>query len=470
MRQRYWGRQQELTMTEQDADERDLDFSEIRKIDEHQFARRAAFNLHEGLSPVKALVWKKAGENGGLVIRFDPQLFIAALARVRFPGLSTTAKGRNSPVEVAVFENSLRMRSQSPYITFEAELPLKQALSDLPQGGVAFLTKPSDFEPFFSDTSFRSHGKERSLSKHGDPSRGLDMFEYLVDEGVLVLAFKESRIGLKVQATTPAEALPKIDADTAVPLPSIKALEQALRCAAFVTAAVTSRNNAPVAVIKDGQCTAQLKSRAAIFDSVEIAGIDLAIQMDTPLKLATMIGRIRDPARLAIIENQALIEGGELRCAFPVLPSKPPAIAREQHIQQSANSTWTVQLHDLQHLWGVLNVFAQANSQIDLTIIEAAGSINLQALMQESDSKASDQIILFKYKTSNMSDELPYRNARILFRDFSKSIEKLSCHQVTISIDSAAVIITEITDKYQREYFIGRSDITTSYCKQALRG
>ncbi|GGJ36261.1 hypothetical protein CDQ92_10630 [Sphingopyxis bauzanensis] len=447
-------------MTQQKADERDLEFNELQEIDENQLTMRSALNLRDLVSR-KPFVWNAAGENGGLVIRFDPELFLSALECVRLPGLSTTAEGRNSKIEVAVFENEIRMRSQSPYITFEAGLPLKEPVSGLPKGGLAFLIKPSRFDPFFSQTSVIRHGEERRISKRRDTSRAFDMFEYLVDEGVLVLALKSMRLGLKVETATPSAALPKVDPETAVSLPSISALAQALRCAAYVKSGATSQKHTPIAVIKDGQCTALFRSRAAIFESVEIAGLELAMPLNTPLKLATMLGRLRDPARIAIIENQALIDDGHLRCAFPIAPPSPPAIDRDAQVQQCENSTWTTGLDDLQHIWGVFNVIAGDKSEIDLTVVEEDGDITLRPRMDESGSSGWHKIDLMAPRPPKVSDVVPYRAARVIFRDLSKAIEKITEHRPTISINSSAVIITEIAEKYRRVYFIGRSDITT---------
>lgn len=214
-------------------------------------------------------------------------------------------------------------------------------------------------------------------------------------------------------------------------------------------------------MFKDGQCTATFKSRAAIFANGEIAGVDLAVPLKTPLKLASMLGRMREPASLTIIDNQAVIDDGRLRCAFPVIPPVPPAIARDEQLLQCVNSTWTAGLDDLQYLSGVFNVIARRQSDILLSVSDQDGNTVLKSVMEESDGNARLEFDVVVHQPAEPADAVAHRDARVKFRDMGKVIERLTGQRPTIAINSKAVIITEMTENSRHEYFIGRRDVTT---------
>ena len=440
-----------------DDDEQELDFEEFRKFEERQLEMWDALNLSHILQRKERPVWAAAGHNGGVLVSFDPEVFLAALKNVTLPGLSAIAEGRKNAVEVAIFTDSLRMRSQTRFMTFEADIPLTEHVRGLPSDGLAFLISPHRFEPFHTRTYTRYRGEERQVRRNRLNRTDFDKFEYVVDESALALSYGDARLGIKVEQTEPSPRMnqgAQAIASTNVPT---RAIVQALRCNAFpVFSARPTRP--PEAVFKDNHCVCVSGTRAAAYSSEALDNLKLTIPLTTPLKLATMLARLPDPATMHMGEGVAIVEAGSLRCSFAAQPHALPQLDLEQHLSRCANSNWNVSIGDLQKMRDEMSCVAREGSEVDLVVQSDGGEDALQARIEEVDCNGrSSRVHLVKNRPPAGPDASDFRAARVLFSELKKAIDRI-VGQPAFSINDTAVILSDICDGDQRHYFIGNRD------------
>lgn len=240
-----------------------------------------------------------------------------------------------------------------------------------------------------------------------------------------------------------------------------RAIVQALRCNAF--SLVSSRaTRPPEAVFEDNLCTSVLGNRAAAYSSDELDNFKLTIPLTTPLKLATMLARLPDPAKMSMAEGVAIIEGGNLRCSFAAKPHAVPQLDVEYHISQCFNSNWNLGIEDLQKMQSALMCVASERSEVSLEVQNDGNEDVLLAHIVEADCSGRTQTPVFKIRPPEGSgDTRNFRAARVLFSDLKKAIDHI-VGRPTLAINDKAVILTDICDGHQRHYFIGNRDIKSA--------
>lgn len=409
----------------------------------------------ESPDPVTA---RPASDTNGLVIEFDPMLFCRALEAVIIPGTSSKPTSRHGKLEIAVFPTSLRIRSHTPHITCEVELAVKHPLEGLPQEGIAFTLQAYRLQPFFSVTTFKRTGGELRQRKRWEPT-GFEKFEYLRDEGTLVLARASGRFQFAADSVDPSPSLSCDGPGEAVDLLAVHILEQAVRQAAFVIRKSATKPRDVAAIFQNGECTAVSLSRAVSFASTKLNTADMTMPLGTPLKLAAMLRRLRDSVRMTVKDDFAVLDDGFLRCAFPVKQSRIPQIDAHKHKADSSNSAAFVNRVDLAYLFSVFSIIAGNESNITLTVRDTNNGTILHAEMREAGESCTHSFSIEACERTPGSETPVYREVRVSFSDLAAALEQLNGDRQSIAFGSKTLQITDLGDDFECTYFIGRNDL-----------
>lgn len=416
---------------------------------------------------------KAVGENGGLVISFDPNGFCAALNSVRLPGEAkfpagiepgSVSKKKPAPppmVEVVLTSKSLRMRSRSAYITFETGFPLKAELDEFPAEGLAFKVDPRRLDPFFSKTtrSIDKNGEIR-VSRKWQPA-GFDAFEYVVDEAMIVLSREEGRFGLSVVPTQPSEPLPAIGKGEGMALSTIGAFASSLIAASFVRKPSRARKRL-VAVFKDGECSVVANGRGVCVASSDLDGLDITPYLNTPIKLATMLRRLDHTAQLQVMEGQALVDDGRRRCAFPIAPKTLPSITLASQLSDAGCSKWEVPNDEMHSLGALFSIFAtdEPGMEMDLTTDSVGTNSMLRASMAGNAVRGRGYFTVIPCVLPAATQTRAFQKARIKVEDFVQAVAQLRGTHQYVTINSKAVILSDERDNMSYNYLLARTDLS----------
>ena len=267
------------------------------------------------------------------------------------------------------------------------------------------------------------------------------------------------RFQFAADSVVPSPSLSTDALGEAIDLSAVRILEQAVRQTAFVMRKSATKPRDIAAIFQNGECTAVSLSRAVSFASTKLNTPEMTMPLGTPLKLAAMLRRLRDPVRMSVKDGFAVVDDGFLRCAFPAQRLGIPQIDPQKLKADGSNSAAFANREDLIYLLRLFSIVAGAGSNITLTTREQNNDTILDAEMHEAGDSCTHSISIQACERTPGSDTPVHRQARISFSDLAAALEQLNGDRQSIAFGSKTLQIVDKGEDSECTYFIGRNDM-----------
>lgn len=360
--------------------------------------------------------------------------------------------------QVWIMPDRLRFTGAYKAFTCETEIHLKTRVEGVPDAGVGFSIFASRLFPFFY------HIRRAPFDGPETPGRRLktphfDFFEFDPADQSLIFRKGDSYSCLATQPPFAPEPLPPVSPELGTPILSMKTFAKALSYCLFVNN--PSSKSAPGhAHFEGGVCAAMQPSRAMHFASEDLAGLSFSVPLNSSPKLVAMTKRMKDPCRLQLDGERALLDDGSLRCCFPVGKMNLPLLNLQDFIDRSANSSWTMDQDPLLKLTLYGSIIASARTSIDLKVVEdSEGSQSRQWLeldLRQPADRVRTKIPLSPDAQDRTVDS--HREDCIFFRDLSAAVRRLETPVIGIRVDERAVILRDEVESGICHFIMARVD------------